>query len=131
MTQDEMPDMVTPTDRPSQPSGCPVAWESWFAELSTWVNAAGNPRWSGGGAVRLTAVGSLVHVHAVVDWDGKSAVETGLPCAMDSAFLVASEKGGTGSGWMAKGSSGIIPRGVVAGKIVVSGWFPAQTGDGE
>ena len=127
--QDEIPDIVNPADRPSLASGCPVAWESWFAELSTWANAASSPKWQGDGSVRLCALGGLVHVHAVVDWDGSSPVDVGQPCAMDSAFLVASETA-RGHGWMAKGGSGIIPKGVAAGRIVITGWFPALLGEG-
>lgn len=127
--QDEIPDIVTPADRPAQASGCPVAWESWFAELSTWANAAGSPKWQGDGSVRLCAVGGLVHVHAALDWDGSSPVDVVQPCAMDSAFLVASETA-RGHGWMARGTSGIIPKGVAAGRIVITGWFPALLGEG-
>lgn len=127
--QEELPDIVTTSDRPSQASGCPLAWESWFAQLSTWANAAGVPRWAGNGNIRLCALGGLVHVHAVVDWDGRSPVDVAQPCAMDSALLVVDSAGHVGSGWMTKGSSGIIPKGVVAGKIVVSGWFPAYLGE--
>lgn len=126
--QDEIPDIVLPGDRPAQSSGCPVAWESWFAELSTWTNAASSPKWQGDGSVRLCAVGGMIHVHAVVNWDGTSSVDVGQPCAMDSVFLVASEST-HGHGWMPKGSSGIIPKGMVAGKIVVTGWYPALLGD--
>lgn len=125
--QDEIPDIVTPADRPAQASGCPVAWESWFAELSTWTNAASSPKWQGDGTVRLCAVGGMIQVHAALDWDGKSAVDVGQPCAMDSVFLVASAST-AGHGWMAKGTSGIIPKGVVAGRIVIAGWYPALLG---
>lgn len=128
MVQDEIPDVIVPADRPAQASGCPVAWEAWFAELSTWANAASSPKWQGDGTVRLCAVGGLIHVHAVVQWDGKGAVDVGQPCAMDSVFTVSDGKT-LGAGFMARGTSGIIPNGMAAGKIVVSGWYPAKLGD--
>lgn len=125
--QEELPDILTPSDRPATASGCPVEWERWFAELSTWANAASVHRTTESG-VRLTALGPLVHVHAVVDWDGKSAVDVGVPCAEDSAFLVAG-RSSTGIGRMDAGASGIIVSGVAAGRIIVSGWYPAFVGD--
>ena len=128
MASEAIPDIVVPGDRPAQASGCPLAWEGWFAGLSTWATAACEPRWNEARTVRLTALGGLVHVHAVLDWDGATPVDVGQPCAEDSVFLV-SDGRALGAGFMAKGTAGIIPNGMSAGKIVLSGWYPAELGD--
>lgn len=128
MAQDEIPEILIPADRPAIASGCPLPWEAWFAELSTWANAASSPRWGMDGQMRMVAVGGMIHVHAVLDWDGESPVEVGQPCAMDSAFTV-SNGSGWGHGWMAQETSGIIVTGLQAGRIVIDGWFPAKLGD--
>lgn len=128
MAQDQIPDILIPADRPALSSGCPVPWEAWFAELSTWVNSASSPRWNDDGNMRMVAVGGMIHVHAVIDWDGVSAVDVIQPCAMDSVFVV-SNGSAFGHGWMPKESSGIIVTGLQAGQIVIDGWFPAKLGD--
>ena len=126
--QDEIPNVIIPSDRPSQSSGCPVAWESWFAELSTWANAASSPKWQGGGSIRLMALGGMIHVHAVLTWDGVSSIDVGQPCAMASVFL-ASNGTHMGQGYMAEDSAGIIVMGLDAGTVVIDGWYPAKLGD--
>ena len=127
MGMDEIPDVVTPADRPAIPSGCPIPWEAWFAELSTWANAASSPRWSKDGTVRQVAVGGMIHVHAVLAWDGASPVEVGQPCGMDSVFL-ACGGGRLGHGFMEAGSSGIILHGLGAGPVIIDGWYPVLLG---